>query len=104
MRIILLTVFFLLCACGVNRYAASTTASYKTPDGTVVEYESNKEHEGVVVEIKDVDGKAKSITIKVEQAGTSEAAVAAALQTNLKLTEMLQKLMPMLEKAAMAGS
>ena len=40
----------MITGCGVNRFSASTTASYKTPDGKEVFYESNKEHEGVVVE------------------------------------------------------
>ena len=90
--------------CGVAKYSASTTASYKTPDGIEVFYESNKDAEGVIVEIKEVEGKAKTITIKVEKAGTSDAAIAAALNAQLKLAEVLEKLMPLITKAAMAGS
>ena len=106
MRIILLTVFFLLCACGVNRYSANTKATYKitTPDGVVTEflYDSEKEQKLIV----ELEKKADQITVlKIGvESGTSEAALAVMAQSNKILADILDKLAPLIAKGAMAGS
>ena len=94
--------------CGAKFFSASTTATYTIqPDGTTaVSYESNKEQQGLDVVVKEVEGKAnaKTITIHVDKASTAEQAIAAALAVQLKITELLERLAPLIEKAAMAGS
>jgi hypothetical protein len=102
MSLALLTVLF---GCGVDRYSASTTAKYQiTPDGKFIEYVSNKEQQGLLLDLQEKDGKVVAVKISVDSATTSERAIAAAQETNQRLIGIIEKLAPLLEKAAMAGS
>ena len=94
-----------LTGCGANYFASRTTATYEiTKDGKIVEYSSNKEQQGLLLEITEVEGRVQKLTISVDKTGTPDAVVAAATQMSLKLTELIAVLIPLLEKAAMAGS
>ena len=95
----------LLAGCGANYFASKTTASYEvTKNGKVIEYSSNKEQQGLLLEIKEIDGRTQSITISVDKTGTPDAVIAAALQMSLKFTELMNSLIPLIEKAAVAGT
>lgn len=102
---IALTCLVISSGCGARYFSASTEAIYKiTPDGKFVSYESNKELQGANVEITEIDGKTTLVRISVDKAGTSEAVVAAALATQKQMMDILQRLIPLIEKAALSGS
>ena len=92
--------------CGVSRYSANTTARYKVCDATGVctefYYDSETEKKIVLELVKEGD-QVRVLKFSIET-GTSEAALAAALSSNSKLADVLEKLAPFLAKAAMAGS
>lgn len=102
----LLFLIWFAAGCGAKYFSASTTATYSMqPDGTkVIIYESNKEQQGLDVVVKEIDDKAKTVTIHVDKASTAEQAIAAALAVQLKLADMLEQLAPLIKAAAMAGS
>jgi hypothetical protein len=87
-------------------WSASTEATYEiTPDGKKITYESNKEMQGLILEITEVDGKVHTVKISVDKSSTSEAAVAAALQVQINLQQQLMRLIDQLAPlAAKAGS
>ena len=86
--------------CGVSQYTASTKVTY---DGKTWFYESNKNQEGLKAKLNK-DGSAEIETT----ASTPEAAIAAALQSNLELQKqigaLLQVLLPMAKAAATKGA
>lgn len=86
-------------------WSASTEATYQiTPDGKKITYESNKEMQGLILEISEIDGKIYTVKISVDKASTSEAAVAAALQAQISLQQQLIRLIDQLAPlAAKAG-
>lgn len=69
-----------------SAFTSKTVATYTSPDGTTVSWESNKEHEGIYVTFKDRD---KEVMIKVEKSGTAEAVTAAALQSQIKMIDLM---------------
>lgn len=69
-----------------SMFTAKTRASFVMPDGTRAEWESDKEHEGLEAEYDPKSGRFK---ISVMRSGTSESAIAATAQTNLKIAELL---------------
>jgi len=99
-------VLFIVSGCGgASNYSASTKASYITPDGKAISYESNKELTGLDVEYEvDTDGRVKRIHIKVDKAGTQEAVVAAAIQQSLATTKIIESLVPLIKAAATKGA
>ena len=106
---ILIALLLSIIGCGVRMWSASTEATYEiTPDGKKITYESNKEMQGLILEINEVDGKVHTVKISVDKSSTSEAAVAAALQVQINLQQQLMRLIdqlaPLASAAAKAGS
>jgi hypothetical protein len=90
-------------------WSASTEATYEiSPDGKKIYYSSNKEMQGLILEVSDIDGKIHTVKISVDKSSTSEAAVAAALQVQLNLQQQLMRLIdqltPLATAAAKAGT
>jgi len=84
-------------------FSQRTKASYVTsyPDGrkTEVSWDSDQEQTGLNAKFD-----ANGATIKVERAGTMEQVVAATLQSNLLMQQLLQKLSEFIPAAAKAGA
>jgi len=76
---------FLLSGCA-QMFTASTKASYTSPDGRILTYESNKDFQGIDVYFKDGD---KEVKIRVDKSGTPEAVTAAALEAQIKMIDLL---------------
>jgi len=98
-----------LTGCGIRAWSASTEATYEVSlDGKKITYESNKEMQGLVLEVSEIEGKINTVKISVDKASTSEAAIAAALQMQLNLQTQLMRLIdqlaPLAAAAAKAGS
>jgi len=100
----MVAIAIMLSGCGVAQYTASTEASYETPS-VKGSYKSNKNQEGFKADMEiQPDGKITKLHIETT-ATTPEAAIAAAMAVNLKLLSILEKLTPLIEKAALgAGS
>jgi len=95
----------LLTGCGAGFFSAKTKAIYEiSPDGKKITYISNKEQQGLMLDLQEVDGKVKSVKINVDKSGTAEQAIAAALAVQIQMNDLLQKLLPLLEKAAMTAA
>lgn len=78
-------------------FTAKTVASYETPDGKKISYESDKEQTGLDVEYEvDAQGRVKKIRLKVDKSGTQESVVAAAL---LQQSHLLDVLTAILQRA-----
>jgi hypothetical protein len=98
-----------LTGCGIRAWSASTEATYMiSPDGKKITYESNKEQQGLILEITEIEGKVYTVRISVDKSSTSEAAIAAALasQTNMQiqLMRLIDQLAPIAAAAAKAGT
>lgn len=103
--VILAAMVSLSIGCGAGFFSASTTATYQiNSDGKLISYTSNKEQQGLDLDLQEKDGKVTAVKIHVDKSTTVEQAIAAALHTQLKMMELLEKLAPLIEKAAMAGS
>lgn len=95
----------MLAGCGVSQYTASTTAS-ANKDG--FNYVSNKNQESLHAhgEIDPASGKMDFDVTTT--ATTPEAAIAAAMQSNLKIQEqiaaILQAILPLIQAAAKAAA
>lgn len=95
----------LLAGCGVSQYTASTTAS-ANKDG--FNYTSNKNQESLHA-TGEIDPGTGNMKFDVTTTATTpEAAIAAAMQSNLKLQEqlsaILQALIPIIQAAAKAAA
>jgi predicted FMN-binding regulatory protein PaiB len=103
---VLLSLMILMPGCGIRMWSASTEATYEiSPDGKKIYYSSNKEMQGLVLEVSDIDGKIHTVKISVDKSSTSEAAVAAALQSQLNIQAQLMRLIDQLAPlAAKAGT
>jgi len=106
---LLIALLLSVTGCGIRMWSASTEATYEiTPDGKKITYESNKEMQGLILEISEVDGKVHTVKISVDKSSTSEAAVTAALQSQLNLQVQLMRLIdqlaPLAAAAAKAGT
>lgn len=100
----LIVAAIVLSGCGARFFSAKTDATY-TADGKEITYSSTKEQTGLTVMYKvGPDGKTTDVTIHVDKAGTNESAIAAALQSNAAMADLLKSLIPLIEKAAAAGS
>ncbi len=91
--------------CGADFFSAQTTATYQiNPDGTkIISYTSNKQQQGLDVDLTEKDGKPVRVSIHVDKASTPEQVVAAALAVQIQMGEILKSLLPLIEKAALAG-
>jgi hypothetical protein len=107
---LLLAMLVSITGCGIRAWSASTEATYEiSPDGTKkVSYDSNKEQQGLILEISEIDGKIHTVKISVDKSSTSEAAIAAALQMQLnlqaQLSRLIDQLAPLAAAAAKAGT
>jgi hypothetical protein len=104
-----LAVILSLVGCGIRAWSASTEATYEvSPDGKKITYESNKEMQGLILEVSEIEGKINTVKISVDKASTSEAAIAAALQMQLnlqaQLSRLIDQLAPLAAAAAKAGT
>ncbi len=95
-----------LTGCGASYFSAETLATYEiSPDGKkVIVYKSNKEQQGLVLDLQESDGKIKSVKIQVDKASTQESVIAAAAQQMIIMGEVLKSLLPLIEKAAAMGA
>lgn len=90
--------------CGIRAWSASTEATYEiSPDGKKIFYQSNKEMQGLILEVTEVEGKIHTVKISVDKSSTSEAAIAAALQSQLNLQTQLMRLIDQLTPLAAAA-
>lgn len=101
--IAILLIAFLGSGCGAGFFSASTTATYTGPDGKQISYTSNKEQQGLDLELHETAGKVDSLKVHVDKASTTEQAILAAAAAQLKMMEIFEKLVPLLEKAAASG-
>jgi hypothetical protein len=104
-----LAVILSLVGCGIRAWSASTEATYEvSPDGKKITYESSKEMQGLILEVTEVEGKINTVKISVDKSSTSEAAINAALQSQLNLQMQLMRLIdqlaPLAAAAAKAGT
>jgi len=100
-----LTVLLSITGCGAGFFSAKTEAIYEiTPDGKKITYISNKEQQGLALDLVERDGKIQNVKINVDKSGTAEQAIAAALAVQVQMNELLAKLLPLLEKAAMSAA
>ena len=85
--------------CGAGFYSASTTAVYEiTNDGKRVSYTSNKEQQGLELDLIEKDGKVEKLKIRVDKATTVESAVAAAAASTMALIEAVKELASVMAK------
>ena len=88
-------------SCGVNQYTATTKAAYNAETGSW-SYESNKNQENFEAKIGELKG--KPVLEVRTTASTPEAAIAAALQSNLEISKqisaLIQSILPLIQKAA----
>jgi len=94
LKLLVIAAFLTGCA---QMFTAKTVASYVTPDGRMIHYESDKEQIGLEAVYTDKDG--KTVSIKVDRAGTQESVIAATLQMQMQLLQMIQQLTPLLKGA-----
>lgn len=100
-----LTVLLSLVGCGIRAWSASTEATYEvSPDGKKITYESSKEMQGLILEVTEVEGKINTVKISVDKSSTSEAAINAALQSQLNLQTQLMRLIDQLAPLAAAAA
>ena len=90
-------VMLLLTACGVARYSGTTKAIWTAKNGDTITYESNKDVAGLEAELDPV---AHKLHVKIDKAGTSEAAIAASAEAMKANADVMRQLLPLLEKAA----
>lgn len=108
-EILIASLLLSLVGCGIRAWSASTEATYEiTKDGKKIFYESNKEMQGLILEVSEIEGRINTVKISVDKASTSEAAIAAALQMQLnlqtQLLRLIDQLTPLAAAAAKAGS
>lgn len=83
-------------------YSARTTASYEAY-GAKLLYDSSKNQENFHARIElDADGKMKALDVKTT-ATTAESAIAAAAASMAAMAEAITKLVPLIEKGALAA-
>lgn len=74
------------------------------PDGRKITYSSSKDQAGIDLEITELDPKTGKVikrwVIKVEKAGTPEAAYAALTRQQESLADLFKAFIPLVEKAA----
>lgn len=85
---------------------ARTKVHYTTPDGRDITYDSDRDYQDLKLRyVLDPDtSKVKELELTVGNAGSPSGLAAAALQQNLKLMDVIEKLTAGLAKGATAGS
>lgn len=87
--------------CGANFLSAKTEATYTiSPDGKSLTYSSNKQQQKLHAKLSK-DG---ALDVSVDESGTQESIVAAGLQQQIIMGEILKSLLPLIEKAAAIGA
>jgi translation initiation factor IF-2 len=85
--------------------AASTTATYQvTPDGKLISYTSNKEQQGLELELTEDAGQIKTVKIHVDRSGSLEALATSLAAIQAKIADSLGQLIAISAQAAKAGS
>ena len=85
--------------------SASTTATYQiTPDGKLISYTSNKEQQGLDLELTEEDGKIKTVKIHVDKSGSLEALATSLAAIQAKIADQLSAFIAIAGQAAKAGS
>jgi hypothetical protein len=69
-------------------FTSKTMARYVTPDGRIIEYQSDKEQVGLLATYEDEFG--RKVHISVEKSGTPEAVIQSVLQLNLKYLSVIE--------------
>ena len=87
--------------CGVSMFSAKTKASWTDPGGKTITYESDKEQIGLDATF---DPKTGYFHVKVDKAGTNEAAIAAAAKQSEAVADVLKAIIPLIEKAALTAA
>lgn len=97
---------FLMSLAGCYAWSsASTEASYTiTPDGKTIYYKSNKEQQGLDLDLQEEDGKIKSVKIHVDRSGSLEALATSLAAIQAKIADTLSQLVAVSAQAAKAGS
>lgn len=102
-----------LVGCGANFFSGKTIATYTvtttTKDGVTVTkeivYNSNKEQQGLSMDLDEDDGKVKTLKLHVDKASTQEQVIAASLALQQRMVQVLETLAPLVSAAAKgAGS
>ena len=97
-----LVLLFVLLGCGVSKYSANTTARYEVcdPNGVCTKFYYDSETEKEIVIEWVTEGKVLKLHVKT---GTSDQAIAAALSSNAKFAEIIERLVKMGAAGAMKG-
>jgi hypothetical protein len=100
-----LLIVSILLGCGASQFTSKTLASYKAThaDGTTtdINYASDKEQVGLDASFESPSG--VKAHIKVDKSGTAESVINAVAAQQKAFAELLTKLLPLVEKAALAG-
>lgn len=100
---ILLSLFLVIQGCAALQ-TARTDVQVDLPDGRKITYSSSKDQAGIDLEITELDPKTgktmKRWIIKVEKAGTPEAAYAALARQQESLADLFKAFVPLMEKFA----
>ena len=96
----------LFSGCNIADFSASTTATYQiNPDGTkIISYSSNKEQQGLELDLDESDGHIKILRIKVDKATTVADAILATREVNFTILNTLRELTAAAKAGAMSGS
>lgn len=88
--------------CGASWFSARTQASYEAYGAKLI-YDSSKNQENFHAKFElDKDGKLKALDVKTT-ATTAESAIAAAAASMAAMADVITKLIPIVEKAALAS-
>jgi hypothetical protein len=85
--------------------SASTEASYTiSKDGKTIYYKSNKEQQGLDLDLTEENGQVKTVHIHVDKSGSLEALATSLAAIQAKITDQLGALIAIAGEAAKAGS
>ena len=101
---LLLTAFSLILLAGCSQLqTASTTVEIPFGEGRVAKYHSTKDQTGVDINVVEIDPATQVVIkhwqVKVDKAGTPEAAYAALADQQRALADLMKALVPLIEKA-----
>lgn len=94
-------IIFAISSCGYSMFAGKTTASYVAPDGTQINYSSDKEQNNLEAAYDPVT---KAWHIHVDKSGAQESATAAAMQFQAAMLALYSKLADQVTALAAAGA
>lgn len=87
-----------------DMFVTKTRLIYESPEGRKIDLTAGKDYEDVDVEWETKSDGTVKARARIGSAGTPSAAIAAANRLSLKLLEMLERLEPILQKGAAAGT